>query len=301
MTGSPIRPMTTLLAAALISHAALAAAPATRASDPWAKVPAWPTACYASQDRFSDSVASARQAIEAERSRQDEINRRITSQAGSEAAKDPMAQAQRMQQYLMKDPQHAMAQIQAMGAANPAATMQQTTQANARYEQAKAGDKTFMAQYQAARKAMLGPARTRMQALGKRAAKSLVHTEAGDFWPEWAFKEAAPIMQEANNAYVPFCAQWFGAGGKVPAYLQQRKTFLVTDRIPALQHAIDEPAVTGQQMLGHSTDGYRSIAPHDAVHDYLGLASELFGMRASNSASCSTYTNCSDEFGLLAE
>lgn len=289
-----IRQFTTLLIAATASSATLAAAPAARASDPWAAVPAWPTACYSSQDKFPDQVNTARATVASERSRQDETNKSV---APSGAPEDPMAMAQRMQEAMMKDPQHAMAQMQAMGAADPAATQQRAMDSHQKYQTVKAADKNFMAQYQAARKAMLEPASTRMHALAKRANLQLVHTEAGDFWPEWAYKEAGGIMQEADRAYVPFCAQWFGTGGKVTAYLKQRKDYLVKERIPDILR--DDPTVSAQQLMGHNAEGYRPIATFDVVDDYLVLANGLFELRTATASSCSSYMKCDDQFGLM--
>ena len=287
----------TLLVAVTAGHAGLAAVPATRAPDPWAAVPAWPTACHSSQDKFQDLVNTARESVQAERKRQDEINKRIKAESGPGSSEDPMAQARRMQEYLMKDPQHAAEQFRAMGVGDPAATQQSALAAHEHYQELQAGDKKYIAEYEAAKKAVLGPARKRMQALGERAGAALVQTEAGDFWPEWAYKEAGVIMQEAEKTYVPFCAKWFGTGGKMPAYLQQRRNYLVNERIPALDK--QDPTVSIQQMMGHNAEGYRSLAPYDAVDDYLVLAYELFGLRTALVATCVSLTNCDDQLGLM--
>lgn len=298
---SRFRPFTLMLVAAIASQAALAAAaaaPAARAYDPWAAVPAWPAACYSSQDKFSDQVFAARESVGAESKRQDEINKNITAQSGPGGAEDPMELARRVQEAMMKDPQHAAEQFQSMGAADPAATQQRAMAAHTRYEEVKAGDKRFTADYQAARKAMLEPARTRMRALDKKVAPFVVRTAEGSQYPEWADKEAVAIMPGANQAYVAFCAQWFGAGGKVPAYLRQRKDFLVREHIPAMVKAIDDPAVSGQQLVGHSTQGYHSVAPHHAVEDFLVLSYDLFGLRNERAFTCKLYTDCRGELGL---
>jgi hypothetical protein len=76
----------------------------------------------------------------------------------------------------------------------------------------KASDKNFTAEYQAAKKVMLAPARARMQARSKKAAPQLVHTEAGDVWPEWVYKEADPIMHDANSA------SWESDGTAEPSF-----------------------------------------------------------------------------------
>lgn len=292
-------PILALLAAAITGQAGFAAAPAARASDPWAAVPAWPTACYTSQDKFSDQVNAGRATIASERSRQDEINNTIRAQSGPNSGEDPMAQAQRIQEAMMKDPQHAMEQIKAMGAANPAATTERVQQENARYDETKAADKKFMAQYQAAKKAMLEPSRVKVQALSKRANAAIQHTEAGDFWPDWAYKEAGTIMQEADHAYAALCTQWFGASGKVPAYLKQRREYLVNDRIPSFSR--NDPTVAAQAMLGHNAEGYRPIGIFDAVDEYLVLANELYGQRTALVSSCTSLTKCEDQFGLLKD
>jgi hypothetical protein len=109
----------------------------------------------------------------------------------------------------------------------------------------------------------------------------------------------ATIMHDANSTYMAFCAKWFGSGGKVPAYLKQRKDFFVSERIPSLVKM--DATVTSQEMVGHSTEGYRSIAAYDAADDYLALAYDLFGLRASSASECPSFTKCADELGLMGE
>jgi hypothetical protein len=210
-----------------------------------------------------------------------------------------MEQARRMQEAMMKDPQHAKAQFQAMGAADPAATQQRALEVKTRYEEVQAGDKRFMAEYQAAKKAMLQPARARMQALLKRAAPSWMGSATDGVFPEWVYQEARGIVQDANTAYVTFCATWFGTGGKVPAYLQKRKNFYVNERIPALDKL--DATVASQQMLGHSTEGYRSTAPYIAVEDYLELAHELFGLRNSEPYKCGAQQTCEEQLDPMRQ
>lgn len=278
------------MSAMLVTGAAQAAANASQGHDPWTAVPAWPTACYSSQDHFNDQVNAARQTVQAELSRQEEVNKRIAAQSGPGGAEDPMEQARRMQEAMMKDPQHAMEQMQAMGAADPAATQQRALAVKTRYEEVQAGDKRFIAEYKAAKKAMLEPARARMRALLKRAAPYWVGSATDGTYPKWVYQESVGIVQDANRAYVPFCATWFGTGGRVPVYLQQRKNFFVNERIPALDK-LDATLAT-QQMLGHNTEGYRSTAPYTAVEDYLQLAYDLFGLRSSSAIECQLSQTC---------
>jgi hypothetical protein len=130
--------------ACLVTSFALAQTPAkapakgTAAAGPWAKVPAFPTGCYQnvapnSADPFYAALEAAKAAVAADRERQVAINAQIEQDFNNI---DPMEKAQRMQQWMMSNPQEAMAFAQAAQAA-PAqaeadiATLTQQTKAPA--------------------------------------------------------------------------------------------------------------------------------------------------------------------------
>ena len=72
---------------------------------PFAKVPPLPTACYLANETFPDKLAAARETVLADRTRQQEINDKIEKDYQS---LDPMEMTQRMQQWMMENPQEAM-------------------------------------------------------------------------------------------------------------------------------------------------------------------------------------------------
>jgi hypothetical protein len=89
------------------------------AAGPWAKVPALPTSCFqraaANQpDPFYARLEAAKTAVAADIEKQSAINRKIEEEFNNI---DPMEKAQRMQQWMMSNPQEAMAYMQAAQAA----------------------------------------------------------------------------------------------------------------------------------------------------------------------------------------
>ena len=83
---------------------------AQAAADPWSRVPAFPTTCY-SNDAFFDTVIKAIEALDADLARQTKINADIKAKFD---AIDMSEKMQRMQAFMMKDPQRAMQVMQAM-------------------------------------------------------------------------------------------------------------------------------------------------------------------------------------------
>jgi hypothetical protein len=74
-------------------------------------VPALSTACYAGTDPFAGKVDAALTAVKADRAKQAAINKKI---ADAHKAMDPMEQAQRMQQWMMDNPEEAMKYMQGL-------------------------------------------------------------------------------------------------------------------------------------------------------------------------------------------
>ena len=86
---------------------AKATAKGTAATGPWARVPAFPTGCYQNvapntADPFYANLEAAKAAVTADRERQVAINAQIEQEFNSI---DPMEMAQRMQQWMMSNPQ----------------------------------------------------------------------------------------------------------------------------------------------------------------------------------------------------
>ena len=129
-----------LTSSALAQTPAKAPARAPVAAGPWAKVPAFPTGCFEyvddnQADPFYAKLEAAETAIKSDIDRQEAINEKIAEEFRNI---DPMEQAQRMQQWMMSNPQEAMAFVQA--AQNAPASGQADQQAFQQQESANAAD-----------------------------------------------------------------------------------------------------------------------------------------------------------------
>ena len=102
-----------------------AAAAQTAAHDPWSRVPAMPTSYY-SDDNFVDLVSQQYDSVNSDIDKQAELNAKIKQ---SFDQMDVTQKMQRMQAYMMKNPQEAMKTMQAMQAA-ASTTTGGTTAAN---------------------------------------------------------------------------------------------------------------------------------------------------------------------------
>jgi hypothetical protein len=280
------RRFVTLLVAAAASFAALAAAPASHAYDPWSAVPAFPTALYSSQDQFKTTVETALATVNAETEKQRDINGKLSAQGNKQAEQmaeqDPYAMAQKMQEQMMQNPQAMQAMM------HPEAIQEQAAHANASDQEMKVADEKIVKDYEAALKAAMEPYRARFRALSKKAAPYVTKGEGGDEWPAWASKEGDAIMADAHRGYEVLAAKWFAPGGQVPTFLQRRRTYLVNEAIPYREQHFDAPSAG---LYGPS---FRSLAPYEAVQNYLKLAEKLYDMRTAGTRSCMTSSACSD-------
>lgn len=261
--------------AGVLVATALYAQPAT---DPWAKVPALPTACYTSQepDDFRAKLDAALEAVQADHYKQNDINGKIRE--GAQKV-DPMEMARRMQEYMMKDPQGAMKYMQ--GVQSLGEGVQADQKATSEKEaQLAAEEKALIERYKTALAKSSAPGNTRWDALKKKlgiAPDSRGPGESGV--PDWAWKEWDLILREWDRAYQATCAQWWIAAGPMHAHLKRYKDYLVQERIPRYQKNNDEPTLKNYQMMNVPSKGYRSVADFVAVEDYIKRARRIFGER----------------------
>ena len=200
-------------------------------------------------------LEAAKAAIAADRERQVAINAQIEEDFNNI---DPMVKAQRMQQWMMSNPQEAMAFAQAAQAA-PAqaeadiATLTQQTKAPAEAWSA------VRKSYDDARIAAYAPIEPRRKALAasrgyaySAAPKDLAVAYTGFFQDpatssaEWA--EGEQITKALNQAYEGMCPQWWGANGKAQAFMKQQKAWFISERIPFLQKG-DGPLLQQYAMM----------------------------------------------------
>jgi hypothetical protein len=279
-------------AAALACAQALAATPSA-ATGPWAQVPALPTACYSSQDPWSDRNYAAIDAVQEMLNAQEEKNTALDQQVSNAASEDPMAIAQGMQQAMLDDPANAQKMIEKMMQTGQQAQTEVPAQQE-KEKQLEAESKDLLKRYQAALDKSMGPALAHWNSVQKR-----MGWETGSefpfgpdpSWPEWAWKEWSAIQKERDAGYVATCAQWWGAGGAFPAYMSRYKDYLVQERIPYEKKLIDDSKLYNYKMLNVPADDYRTTTDFEAAIDYMKMASTVYGNRMADPM-CRKETYC---------
>ena len=266
---------------AFLSGNAQSAAPAGA----WAKVPALPTACYSGADDFADKVEAARTALAEDAERQKGVNAQIEEQFNNI---DPMEKAQRMQQWMMSNPQEAMAMMQAAQQAGATAA---TTDLQTAVQQQKAKEAPWNALvkgYEDARIAAYAPFEPRRKALAASAGyeysaarKDLLHPVAHPGETVAAWPEAEALNAQYDRAYQSICPQWWGANGKFHVYLKQERDRLIRERVPELAQS-DAPKLQQYAIMNTPAATYRSTAQLQAVNEYLATVQKVYNLRDSN-------------------
>jgi hypothetical protein len=258
------------------------AAPATRAAPatgPWAKVPALTTACYSEADPFNGQLSAAIASVNADIERQKAVNSQIEEQFDSI---DPMEKAQRMQQWMMSNPQEAMKYAQAQQAIGQAS--QEQLGGQLADEQAFNEERQGMpAKYQAALKQAYAPAEARWDALIKKisdAGQCEGAHEGGCRFTDADHVEGDAIDRQRDEAYRATCAQYFGAAGQVPAYLKRYRDWLVTKRTP-FDLKGDEARLAQYAIMNTPTASWQSTVAAGHAVEYMQVAESLYGLRDS--------------------
>lgn len=239
----------------------MAAAPT--ASDPWAKVPKPPTACYLEHDKYNEELDAAVEAMNEEIARQDEVNNQIQAQMDN---LDPMELQSRMQTYLMQNPQEAAKMMQAAQAQGTAAEADINN--DVRNEQVLQDElKEIQAGYDAALDKLIGPLYARLKALGI--------SESGT---DQKTVEAGMVLAKRINAeYEGFCPQWWG-GSPFNEWLKRYKEHLIKNHVPYLDAR--ETAKTVQwKMFGIPSDKFHSTVLMESVVTYMKQTRAIFDNR----------------------
>ena len=281
-------PLAAAAFACLSASAALAQTPA--AAGPWAKVPALPTTCFQSiatnqPDPFYARLEAAKTAIAADIDRQQAINAKIEEDFNNI---DPMEKAQRMQQWMMSNPQEAMAFMQAAQAA-PAEANQELESLEQQRQSQEAEWNALKKSYDDARIAAYAPAEARRKVLAGKLGyeygsppKDLVNPFLGfaadPSTPTADWNEAESISGLLDQKYKALCPAWWGASGKFHAYMKAQKAWFIQERIPYLEK-FDAPKLQQYAMMSTPAATYKSIATQKAVSEYLDLAWKVFSER----------------------
>jgi len=228
-------------------------------ADPWGRVPAVPAGCYyeaADFERFSQAEA----AMAAEYTRQKKVNDDLTNEFNK---MDMSVKMQRMQAFMMKDPQKAMAMMQGMQASAGRMTAQAQTSSTELPKLDQDLD-ALHAKFKGEVGTLLKPIDDRAAAFfNAHKAKG----EAGDYIPNKADEaQYLAILHEKNVAYEKMCAAWWGPGSQVQGWLGRYKTLLTTEATS--YETNDATLVVQMQIMDSPSGGYRSLYQAEAARKY---------------------------------
>lgn len=259
-----------LVIVALVCGTSALPAQAT-ATDPWTKVPAAPTTYFGDLD-FSRRLLDLAAELQDLRRQQEEINTRISVEYQKLG---PMEIVNRMNAFMMKDPQKAAKMMEAQQATatqlNPAAIDAAKRERNAEFEQLHAAFKADMEAaakpYQAAREEI------------KKTGTVLVLGGA-----DWGFKTKAAEtayneqIDKENADISARSAAWFGPSGKFTAWLASYRSTVI-DPMAKGEEGIDGLKVAQFAMMETPAGAFRSTAQIKAAREYLQEMGRVFGLR----------------------
>jgi hypothetical protein len=268
------RLLAALLGACLCAPAALSQTkPAPAAAGPWAKVPALPTACY--QDAFHEKLYAAQEAVNADLYKQQAINSKIKEAYQSI---DPMEMATRMQQWMMANPEEAMAFMQATQSVGQ--DLPGLLEAEGAKRQALDAERdALFKRYETALAVAYAPADVRWKALAVKLgvpadSRSMPETGA----PNWAYAEETAIRLQRDQLYQAFCPQWWGAAGPIHTFVKKYRTWLIQEHIPFLDKYDAQNAQTFA-IMNTPAASYKSTSTLTTVVQYMQYIDPIFQRR----------------------
>jgi hypothetical protein len=252
---------------------ALGVALATQGNRPeWKIVPVLAPGSHFSDDGFSGKIVEAQNAAIAAKDAQDGLNAKITEQFNK---MDMSEKAQRMQAWMMKNPQAASKLLEASSdAGGAAAVMAEIKAAGDRLDGELGKHKTA---FDAAVDRAVKPVDAKVDALMKtRTRKTKVSSV---FLTEADYTAYAALMDERNAAYEKASSPFFGAGGAFHKWLADYRAE-VTEK--ALAAGDKGDAMYAQQfaIMDTPAGGYRTSSGYDVIREYLRRFEVVAGYRA---------------------
>lgn len=242
---------------------ATTASPQGTSGELWKRVPPTPTSCYA-DGAFDAAVNAAEQALIADMDRQQALNEKVKTQFD---AMDMMEKAQRMQAWMMKNPQEAARVLQAQSTAGSAAgtTMEDVAAATAKLEQELEAHKKAL---DAAVDRAMAPVHAREEALIKARTRLVGEAQVPMFNSAADYAAYVALIDERNATYEKACAPYFGPDGTFHRWLGQYRS-TVTEPMIALEASQDAAFVQQLAIMDTPSGGYRSTAGFNPVRVYL--------------------------------
>jgi hypothetical protein len=229
--------------------------------DPWSEVPALPDSCYRDADDFIARLDATMEALAAEEARQVEINAAID---GELRTMDMAEQQQRMMDFMMEHPEKAQEYMQAMNQQGQAVLDVVTAMSEERI-QLHGESNELVARYDTDIGEFLAPSQARYEDWAQR------------FWEEKAPEsEGQQRVAEINASYEEFCASWWKQGTFHEYFARLQQSFVddvakSDDAVPAM--------LKSHEMMGISTEGYRSTQGIRAAQEYVRQVRLIFNKR----------------------
>jgi hypothetical protein len=270
-----IAPMSIGFTAAFVITLGVSLEAAAQVAPPeaWKLVPALPTTCYR-DDAFNDRLRAAGVAITNEVERQGKINAAARERFDN---MDISEKAQRMQAFMMKNPQAAMKMMQGEQAAGASAqtAIAEAGEAGKRLEtelqQLQASFRTAAEQsvkpIKAQQKQLID---TKTTAVGE--ASIPMFTNAADH------AQYVRLVAQENAAYESACAPYFGASGSFHKWVSGYRTEVI-DKLMSTTDAGEGAMIMQMQAMDLPGGGYRSTVPLQQVNTFLNRLQTIWGIR----------------------
>lgn len=259
-----------MLAALLTLGSAVAAPQGTRPE--WKLVPTLSAGAWYRDDGFEGKAQEAEQAAIAAKDQQDALNTKIREQFDK---MDMMEKAQRMQTWMMRNPQAASKMLAASADADGAVAAAEELKATAERltRQLESNKKAFDTAVDEALKPVLAKEAAFIKA------KAIVVGEAQEyvFTNDADYAGYVGIVNEHNAAYEKASAAFYGINGVMHKWLQERAE--MTEK--SLAHIERGSAMQVQQfaIMDTPSGGYRSSSGYDVVREYLRNLSQVASQR----------------------
>jgi hypothetical protein len=228
--------------------------------DPWALLPALPSACYTAEDDFTDRAYVVMETLGTEITRREEVNRGLSQQL---ADLDPMEHQQRMMDYMMQNPQEAqkyMEAVQNIGNTGNEFIQQMNNDSIALQQERD----NLHAEYDAAVKALDDAYASATLGLFEDSKK---------FDQDLARSHAA--IDAYNGGYQNLCARFWGNG----SYREWLGRHEAIQRRTADWGNESDMLVQNYTIFGIDAAGYRPVASLNAAKRQIDAAVQVFNRR----------------------
>jgi hypothetical protein len=243
------------------------------AADAWKLVPAAPTSCYADDD-FNDRLTAASRAIAAAIEQQTTVNAELRQRFDN---LDMAEKAQRMQAFMMKNPQQAMKMMQAEQAAGAAATTS-VTDANESMQRLEAEQPRLNAGFTSAVDQAVKPIQARQTQLIETKTVKVGEASIPMFTAAADHAQYADLVQQENAQYEKACALSFGAGGTLQKWLTSYRAEVI-DRLIAAGEAGEGAMAVQMAIMDTPSAGYRSTAALEGARNYVQKLRNVYSIR----------------------